>query len=132
MEITDDKIFKIALITSLIGILGLIIFTPYIEVKEIKIIQINRGMVDEEVAITGVIEDIKKSSNGNTYFLKINDGTGHLSLIIFESVLGEFEDSNTPIESFKKKKVKAVGTLTEYKSNMELIISNGNSLQVIS
>ena len=32
MEITDDKLLRIALITSLIGIIGLIIFTPTIEV----------------------------------------------------------------------------------------------------
>lgn len=34
MEITDDKLLKIALITSLIGLIGLIIFTPSIEVKK--------------------------------------------------------------------------------------------------
>ena len=31
MKITDDKLLKIALITSFIGIIGLIIFTPTIE-----------------------------------------------------------------------------------------------------
>jgi len=51
MEITDDKLLKIALITSLIGIIGLIIFTPSIEVKEVKIKDITRGMIDEEVKI---------------------------------------------------------------------------------
>ena len=52
MEITDDKLIKIALITSLIGIIGLIIFTPTIEVKQVDINQINRGMIDEEVKRT--------------------------------------------------------------------------------
>ena len=37
MEITDDKLLRIALITSLIGIIGLLIFTPTIEVKKVKI-----------------------------------------------------------------------------------------------
>ncbi|MDO5860031.1 MAG: hypothetical protein Q4Q55_04750 [Methanobrevibacter sp.] len=36
MEITDDKLFRIALITSLIGMIGLMVFTPTIEVKEIE------------------------------------------------------------------------------------------------
>ena len=51
MEITDDKLLKIALITSLVGIIGLLIFTPTIEVKKMKIEDINRGMIDEEVSI---------------------------------------------------------------------------------
>ena len=58
MEITDDKLLKIALITSLIGIIGLIAFTPTIEVKEVDIKDINRGMIDEEVRLDGVISDI--------------------------------------------------------------------------
>ena len=37
MEITDDKLLRIALITALIGIIGLLIFTPSIEVKKVKI-----------------------------------------------------------------------------------------------
>ena len=43
MEITDDKLLKIALITSLIGLIGLIIFTPSIEVKKVEIQDINRA-----------------------------------------------------------------------------------------
>ena len=45
MEITDDKLLKIALVTSLIGLIGLIVFTPTIEVKEVDIKDINRGMI---------------------------------------------------------------------------------------
>ena len=68
MEITDDKLLKIALVTSLIGIIGLIIFTPTIEVKEVDIKDINRGMIDEEVKITGMITDVAQSSSKTTYF----------------------------------------------------------------
>ena len=63
MEITDEKLLKIALVTSLIGIIGLIIFTPTIEVMEIDIKDINRGMIDEEVKIDGVIHDISQSKS---------------------------------------------------------------------
>ena len=58
MEITDDKLLRIALITSLIGIIGLLIFTPTIEVKKVKIKDIDRGMIDEEVNIECVVADI--------------------------------------------------------------------------
>ena len=104
MEITDDKLLKIALITSLIGLIGLIIFTPSIEVKKVEIQDINRGMIDEEVSIEGVVSDVKSSASKSSYFLTVNDGTDQMSLIIFESQLAQLEDNGIDIESYKGKK----------------------------
>ena len=132
MEITDDKLLKIALITSLIGIIGLIIFTPTIEVKEIAIKDINRGMIDEEVKITGVITDVAQSSSKTSYFLNINDGEAQISLIIFENQVAEIQGRNMDIEDFKNRRVQVVGTITEYNSDLELILSSGDSLRIIS
>ncbi|MDL2246886.1 RNA-binding protein [Methanobrevibacter sp. OttesenSCG-928-K11] len=130
MEINDQLIFKIALITSLIGIVGLIIFSGFIEPKEVKISEIDRSMIEEEVVVTGIIENVDKSSSSNSYFLKINDGTGKITLMIFESTLVELEESGNHPNTFLDKKVKVVGTVTEYKSSMELIVSNGNSIKI--
>ena len=130
MKVTDDKILKISLVTSLIGIIGLIVFTPYIEVKEVEVKDISRGMIDEEVAVEGIVEDIKKSSSSSTYFLTINDGTGLINLIVFESVVSEMEENSMSIDMFKNKKVKAVGTITEYNSDMEIILSDESSLSI--
>ncbi len=59
MQITDDKLLRIALITSLIDLIGLIIFTPSIEVKKVEIRDINRGVIDEEDSVDCVVEDVK-------------------------------------------------------------------------
>lgn len=132
MEITDDKLLRIALITSLIGIIGLIAFTPTIEVKEVDIKDINRGMIDEEVSIKGVITDVAQSSSKTSYFLTINDGDAQIQLIIFESQVAEIQSRNLDIEDFKNHKVQVVGTITQYNSEMELILSKGDSLRMIS
>ena len=131
MEITDDKLLKIALVTSLIGIIGLIIFTPTIEVKEVDIKDINQGMIDEEVKITGVITDVAQSSSKTTYFLTINDGEAQIPLIIFESQVAEIQSKNLDIEDFENRKVQVVGTVTQYNSELELILSSGDSLRII-
>lgn len=131
MEITDDKLLKIALITSLIGLIGLIIFTPSIEVKKVEIQDINRGMIDEEVSIDSVVSDVKASSSKSSYFLTINDGTGQMSLIIFESQLAQLEDNGIAVESYKGKKVSVVGTVTEYNSQLELILSRGDAIKIV-
>lgn len=132
MEITDDKLLKIALITSLIGIIGLIAFTPTIEVKEVDIKDINRGMIDEEVRLDGVITDIAQSNSKTSYFLTINDGDGQIQLIIFESQVAEIQSRNLDIEDFKNHKVEVVGTITQYNSEMELILSSGDSLRMVN
>lgn len=131
MEITDDKLLKIALITSLIGLIGLIIFTPSIEVKKVEIQDINRGMIVEEVSIDCVVSDVKASASKSSYFLTINDGTGQMSLIIFESQLAQLEDNGIAVESYKGKKVSVVGTVTEYNSQLELILSSGNAIKIV-
>lgn len=131
MEITDDKLLKITLITSLIGLIGLIIFTPSIEVKKVEIQDINRGMIDEEVSIEGVVSDVKSSASKSSYFLTVNDGTGQMSLIIFESQLAQLEDNGIDIESYKGKKVNVVGTVTQYNSQLELILSSGDDIKMV-
>ena len=131
MEITDDKLLKIALITSLIGLIGLIIFTPSIEVKKVESQDINRGMIDEEVSIEGVVSDVKSSASKSSYFLTVNDGTDQMSLIIFESQLAQLEDNGIDIESYKGKKVNVVGTVTQYNSQLELILSSGDDIKMV-
>lgn len=131
MEITDDKLLKIALITSLIGLIGLIIFTPSIEVKKVEIQDINRGMIDKEVSIEGVVSDVKSSASKSSYFLTVNDGTDQMSLIIFESQLAQLEDNGIDIESYKGKKVNVVGTVTQYNSQLELILSSGDDIKMV-
>lgn len=130
MEISDDKLLKMALITSLVGIIGLIIFTPTIEVKEIDIKDINRGMIDEEVKINCVVQDVSQSSSKSSYFLTVNDGTGQIMLIIFENQASELQSKNFEISDLKDKKVEVVGKITQYNSQLELILSSGDSLRI--
>ena len=132
MKITDEKLLRIALVTSLIGIIGLVIFTPSIEVKKVNIKDITRAMIDEKVCIDGVITDIAESSSKTNYFLTINDGESQLQLIIFEKQAAEIQSRNLDIEDFKGRKVEVTGTITEYKSDLELILSSGDSLRIVN
>ena len=131
MDITDDKLLKIALVTSLIGLIGLILFTPSIEVKKVKIEDITRAMIDEEVSIDCVVSEVKSSSSGSSYFLTINDGTGQMQLIIFETQIAQMQTNSLKIEDFKDKKVNVIGKVTEYNGQLEIILSSGDSLKII-
>lgn len=129
----DQYIFRIVLITSIIGLVGMIFFAGQIMPREVKIIDINRGMLDEDVAIEGVVEDIGKSKSSNTYFLDIMDGTGKTTLIIFDSTATDLQkEKNLSVQSIDKKRVNVVGTVSDYKGNTELILKDSNSLKIIS
>ena len=132
IQITDEKIFKIALITSLIGIIGMLAFASCIEPKEMQIKDITRNNIGETVAITGVVEGVEESSSGSSCFMELNDGSGKINLIIFESTLVELKDAGNDLDNFKNHKVKVIGSITEYKSSMELILSNSNSIKLVS
>lgn len=132
MKVTDDKLLKIALITSLIGIIGLIVFTPTVEVKKVGLDEISRAMIDEKVCVQGVITDVAQSSSKTSYFLTINDGKGQIPLVIFEKQVAEIQSRNLDIDDFKNRKVEVTGTITEYNSDLEMILSSGDSLRIIN
>lgn len=110
----------------------MLVFASYIEPKEIQIKEITRDNIGETVAITGVVESIKESSSGRACFIELNDGTGKINLIIFESTLVELKEAGNDLNSFKNHKVRVIGSITEYKSSMELILSNSNSIKLVS
>ncbi len=130
MELDDTKIFKMAFVTAIIGMIGMLIFAGTIEPKEVSIDEITRNNIGETVAVTGVIESLKYSASGTTCFLTLNDGKAKINVIIFESTLAELEDAGSDVRSFKGHKVKVVGSVTEYQSSMELILANANSLKL--
>ncbi|MDD3455022.1 MAG: DNA-binding protein, partial [Methanobacteriales archaeon] len=72
----DEKIFKIVIFIALVGLIGMIISAGSITPREIKIKEINRGMIDEKVTVTGLVEEIKNSRTGKASFITLNDGTG--------------------------------------------------------
>lgn len=127
----DRLIYKIALATSIIGLLGMIFCADQINPREIKIKDINRGMMDEDVTVDGLVQNVKKSSTSNTYFLDIMDGTGKISLIIFDSNVLDLQRSNISMSNLLNRRVKVTGKVSEYKGSMELILNDAASLKLL-
>ena len=127
----DEKIFKIVIFIALVGLIGMIISAGSITPREIKIKEINRGMIDEKVTVTGLVDEIKNSRTGKASFITLNDGTGKITIVIFQSVKNEIERSNLPIEMLKYRKIKITGKITEYKGSMEIILEEPQNLKIL-
>ncbi|HOI40394.1 MAG TPA: OB-fold nucleic acid binding domain-containing protein [Methanobacterium sp.] len=128
----DKQIFKLALFTTIIGLVGMMFSANYIMPQEVKIKDINRGMLDKEVLVEGLVTDVSQSRNGGTFFLELMDGTGKIKLIIFESAAFEIQKTDISILSFNKRRIRVVGRVTEYKGSLEVILKDSSSLKLLS
>ncbi|HOI72153.1 MAG TPA: OB-fold nucleic acid binding domain-containing protein [Methanobacterium sp.] len=128
----DSQIFKIALAMSIVGLMGMLFSVNMISPREIKINEINRGMLDEDVSLVGVVQNVKKSSSSNTYFMELMDGTGKITVIVFESSAVDLEKVNMSVNSFKNRRVKVTGKISEYQGMMELILKDASSLDILA
>lgn len=127
----EEKIFKIAIFIALMGLIGMIVSAGSITPREVKIKEINRGMIDEKVTVTGFVEEIKNSRTGKATFITLNDGTGRITTVIFEPMKNEIERSNLNLEMFKYRKIKITGKITEYKGSMEIIVEDPQNLKIL-
>ena len=110
----DEKIFKIALLTSLVGMVGMIFTAGYIAPQKVRIEDLNLGMIDKEVSVEGVVQVVKRSKNGETYFLDLTDGSGRLTIVIFQSTSLDMEKNNINITGLNQRRVNVVGNVAKY------------------
>ena len=127
----DSQIFRVALITAILGLSGMILLSDKIMPQEIKIKDLNKGMLDDDVSITGVVEKVDESPRSNTYFLQVIDGTGKTTAIIFDSAVLDLEKDNLTPRSFANHRVKITGKAAEYNGNMELILNDAKSIKIL-
>ena len=128
----DRYMFKIALATAIIGIVGMMIFAGQITPKHPNINEINPGMLDEEITIEGVVDNIKESPKSQTYFLEVTDNTGKINVVIFKRNAKDIENNNLNIFQLNKRRIKLLGTVTEYNGRMELILKDEKSIEIIA
>ena len=127
----DSQIFRIALIIAVLGLAGMMLLSDKIMPQEIKIKDLNKGMLDEDVSIVGLVEKIDKSPRSNTYFLQIMDGTGKTNAVIFDNTILDLEKNNLTPMSFANHRVKITGNVQQYNGNIELILNDEKSIRIL-
>ncbi len=127
----ERTFLKITFFSSILGIVCIIIFGGLITPKELQIIEIKKGMLDQEVSIEGVVTDFKEVHNKHIYFLEIMDNTGKINVVIFSNVAADLEKSNLKVHYLIKRRVKVLGTITEFNGRFELILKDSKSLKLI-
>lgn len=128
----DEQLFKIAFLTSILGIIGMVIFSGQVTPKQLHIVDINPGMLDEDVVVEGVVDSLKKSQKGQTYFLGLVDDTGKIDVVIFEKDVQYMEKTSVKLDSILNRRIKISCTVTSYKGRLELVLKDAKSFKIVA
>ena len=106
----EKTLLKIALITSLVGILILLIILDKIDVSSSNINAINKTLNNKQAKIKGEITRITETPG--LYIINVKDNTGNIDVIVFKEEKLELEKGDI---------VQIEGQVTEYQGKMEVI-----------
>ncbi|MDO5825518.1 MAG: exodeoxyribonuclease VII large subunit [Methanosphaera sp.] len=118
----DDKIFKICIITTIIGLAAIVLLSPYVNPEKLTIDKIDNSKIDNQVEVNAVIEDIHTTKSG-TRIITLHDDTSRINLVIFASTVNV-------VDLHHGEKVNIKAKVTEYNGQTELILEEGSNLKV--
>ncbi|MBE6493867.1 MAG: RNA-binding protein [Methanosphaera stadtmanae] len=116
----DKTIFKITLITTIIGLVGIILTTGLVNPEHLTIDKIDKSKIDNQVEITAIVSNVI-ITNTQTTIITLTDGTGTISAVIFSKM-----DNSLNI----KNNVTVIGRVTEYNGQLELIIDDQKNIKL--
>ena len=106
----ESTLLKIALITSLLGILIILYTSEKIEIPSSNIASINKSLLNKDVKIKALVEKVTETPG--LYILTVKDNTASIKVIIFK------ED---PINITENSIIEILGTVQEYKNQTEIL-----------
>lgn len=118
----DKKIFKMSLVTTIIGLIGIMILSGYVDPETLTIDKIDKSKIDTPVQIDATILSITYTKT-NTKIIKLKDDTGTINLVIFDNV--EFNN-----DLKKNQKVRVIARVTQYNNDLELILEERGNIIV--
>ena len=120
----DKEIFKITLTTTILGLIGLIIVSGYVNPEELSVNEIDKSKIDNQVKVTGIIENYTITKTG-TMIITLNDGSNVIKVVIFPST-----SLNTTL--YNGMNITVTARVVEYNGEMELIIEKSKNLEINS
>ena len=115
----DQGILKISFIVSTFGLLLLFYVSAHLVPPLMKISDIEYDNTGSRVTIKGEITSFKFHDKGHI-FLKVSDGTGEISVVLFKDLAEKLDDGR--IKNIEKgNTIEITGTVEEYQGNLEII-----------
>ena len=107
----DERILlKISLITSLVGILVLLIILEKIDVSDSNISAIDKNLSEKQVKIKGEITRIRETPAFS--MINVKDNTENIDVIVFKEESLELKEGDI---------IQVEGQVTEYQGKLEIL-----------
>lgn len=119
----DKTIFRICTITTIIGLIGIIFLTGYVNPEHLKIADIDKSKIDNQIEVDATIQSIYNTKS-QTRIITISDNTGNINLVIFPTTINV-------IKLKEGDKIRVVAKVTEYNGQLELILEDSSKIQHI-
>ena len=120
----DNKIFKICILTTVVGLVAIILLSPYVSPERLSIDRIDNSKIDNQVEVTATVENMHTTKTG-TRIVTLSDDTSKINLVIFASTINV-------AELHPGDKINLIAKVTQYNGQRELILEESSNLKVIS
>ena len=105
----DNTLYKICLISALIGIFLILVIANKIEIKGSDIDNISEKNLNEKVKVKGYVTFFKETPG--LYIMDIKDNTGNITVLAFK---------DEKINITKNSIIEVEGSLTKYDNELEI------------
>lgn len=116
----DQKFFKISLVTTIIGLAGIMILSGYVTPEHVTIDKIDKSMMDNQVEVDAEIVSVTLTKT-NTRIIRLKDSGGSINLVIFSSW-----DINYDLKTGQH--VKVIARVSQYNNELELILEESKNI----
>jgi len=112
--VKDESLVKLSILTSIIGISGLLVFLFVSKPLQVRVQDIDETLLGKRVEVSGKVEDLF-SKNGHIFFYLRN--VSKIKVVAFRSTvkrlgLEDLRDGDS---------VKVIGTVERYRGEIEII-----------
>lgn len=119
----DEKILKLCILTTIVGLIGLMIVSGYVNPEKVTINKIDKSKIDNQVELEAQVVSIQETK-GKTKIIGLSDQTGKINMVIFPSTI-----INTKLE--KQEKIKVICKVTQYNGQLELILEEPQNIKLL-
>lgn len=119
----DEKILKLCILTTIVGLIGLMIVSGYVNPEKVTINKIDKSKIDNQVELEAQVVSIQETK-GKTKIIGLSDQTGKINMVIFPSTT-----INTKLE--KQEKIKVICKVTQYNGQLELILEESQNIKLL-
>jgi exonuclease VII large subunit len=119
--VNEDKMLRISLIGSILGLLALYFIVLNISSVHVKVGEVTGSFMGNVVKVDGEVKDFYEHRNGH-FFFNLEDDTGEIRVVIWEDMIEELRLGGIDVSGIRDgARLEITGTVELYRGELELI-----------